>query len=53
MNQVIDLDFRPRTYLGPHRLEQHMLSQVKGAVAVLCAAGLASSGRWLLRWASS
>ena len=32
MNQAIDLDFRPRTYFGPHRLEQHLLAQVKGAV---------------------
>lgn len=32
MNEAIDLDFRPRTYFGPHKLEQHLLSKVKGAV---------------------
>ena len=32
MTQTIDLDFRPRTYFGPHPLEQHLLSKVKGAV---------------------
>jgi hypothetical protein len=32
MNKAIDLDFRPRTYFRPHRLEQHLLSKVKGAV---------------------
>ncbi len=32
MSQTIDLDFRPRTYFGPHPLEQHLLSKVKGAV---------------------
>jgi len=32
MNQAIDPDFRPRTYFGPHPLEQQLLSKVKGAV---------------------
>ena len=32
MSQTIDLDFRPKTYFGPHPLEQHLLSKVKGAV---------------------
>ena len=32
MNKDIDLDFRPRTYFGPHPLEQHLLSKVKGVV---------------------
>ena len=32
MSEVIDLDFTPSTYFGPHRLEQHLLAQVKGAV---------------------
>lgn len=28
----IDLDFRPDSYFRPHRLEEHLLSKVKGAV---------------------
>ncbi len=32
MNQAIDQGFRPGTYFRPHRLEQHLLSKVKGAV---------------------
>ena len=32
MNNDIDLNFRPSSYFGPQRLEQYLLSQVKGAV---------------------
>lgn len=32
MNDDIDLDFRPGTYFRPQRLEQYLLSRVKGAV---------------------
>ncbi len=28
----IDLDFRPDSYFRPHRLEEYLLSKVKGAV---------------------
>ena len=32
MNRPIDLDFRPKTYFRPERLENYLLSKVKGAV---------------------
>jgi hypothetical protein len=32
MNDDIDLNFRPSSYFGPQRLEQYLLSQVKGGV---------------------
>jgi hypothetical protein len=32
MNDDIDLNFRPSSYFGPKRLEQYLLSQVKGGV---------------------
>ncbi len=32
MNGDIDLDYRPATYFGPQKLEQYLLSKVKGAV---------------------
>jgi hypothetical protein len=31
MSNDIDLDFRPASYFGPKRLEDYLLSQVKGA----------------------
>ena len=32
MSDHIDLAFRPKSYFGPERLEQFLLSRVKGAV---------------------
>ncbi len=32
MSDEIDLDFRPRTYFRPEKLERYLLSKVKGAV---------------------
>jgi hypothetical protein len=32
MSDEIDLDFRPRTYFRPEKLEKYLLSKVKGAV---------------------
>jgi len=32
MNDEIDLNFRPSSYFGPQRLEEYLLSQVKGGV---------------------
>ncbi len=32
MSDEIDLDFRPRTYFQPEKLEKYLLSKVKGAV---------------------
>ena len=32
MSNEIDLDFRPRTYFRPEKLEKYLLSKVKGAV---------------------
>lgn len=32
MSDKIDLDFRPRTYFRPEKLEKYLLSKVKGAV---------------------
>jgi hypothetical protein len=32
MTEGIDLDFRPKSYVGPKRLEQYLIAKVKGAV---------------------
>jgi len=32
MNHAIDLHFRPKTYFGPQKVEQQLLSKVKGAL---------------------
>lgn len=32
MAEDIDLNYRPKSYFGPQRLEQYLLSKVKGAV---------------------
>jgi hypothetical protein len=45
MSGSIDLDFRPGTYFGPHRLEQYLLSRVKGAVVRNRLKALFAAGR--------
>ncbi len=32
MAEAIDLNYRPKSYFGPQRLESYLISQVKGAV---------------------
>ena len=32
MTATIDLNFRPKAYFGPERLEQYLISKVKGSV---------------------
>jgi hypothetical protein len=32
MTETIDLDYRPKSYFGPRRLEEYLISQVKGAM---------------------
>lgn len=45
MSTNIDLDFRPRTYFGPQKLERHLLSKVKGAVVRKKLQALFAEGR--------
>lgn len=45
MSKDIDLDFRPRNYFRPHRLEQHLLSKGKGAVVRQQLKALFAEGR--------
>ncbi len=39
MSKPIDLQFRPKTYFRPEKLEKYLLSKVKGAPAKLAQSG--------------
>jgi len=45
MSETIDLNFRPASYFRPQRLEEHLLSKVKGAVLKRQLKTLFSEGR--------
>lgn len=45
MNDDIDLNFRPSSYFGPRRLEQYLLSRVKGGVLKRKVQALFAEGR--------
>jgi hypothetical protein len=45
MSDQIDLQFRPKTYFGPQRLERYLLSTVKGAVLRKRLTALFEAGR--------
>lgn len=45
MSETIDLNYRPASYFRPQRLEEHLLSKVKGAVLKRQLKSLFSEGR--------
>ena len=45
MAEGIDLNFRPKSYFGPRRLEQYLISKVKGAVVKARLEALSEEGR--------
>jgi hypothetical protein len=45
MTEGIDLNFRPKSYFGPRRLEQYLISKVKGAVVKAKLEDLFEEGR--------
>ena len=45
MAEDIDLNFRPKSYFGPRRLEQYLISKVKGAVVKARLEALSEEGR--------
>lgn len=45
MGEGIDLDFRPKSYFGPRRLENYLISKVKGAVVRARLETLSEQGR--------
>ena len=45
MTAGIDLSFRPKSYFGPQRLEEYLISKVKGAVLKARLEALSKEGR--------
>jgi hypothetical protein len=45
ITEGIDLNFRPKSYIGPRRLEQYLISKVKGAVVKARLEALSKEGR--------
>jgi hypothetical protein len=45
MSEKIDIEYRPKSYFGPHRLEEYLISQAKSAVVREKLETLRSEGR--------
>ena len=45
MSEGIDLSFRPKSFFGPQRLQEYLISKVKGAVLKARLEALSKEGR--------